>query len=103
MVVKLHLVVHFCDIIEQGKVLILNLDKVSHDLVQTGLLSDDLPDLLECIFKLLSVLLLFFLGGFLALLFLIFVKLWEGSITLSRGLFFFIRRPLSRQGRPIGI
>ena len=42
-----HLIVHLGDVVEEGKVLVLHLDEVGHDLVQVGLRPRDLLDLLE--------------------------------------------------------
>ena len=46
-----HLIVHLCDVVEESKVLVLDLDEIGHDLVQVGVgvAADDALDALESI------------------------------------------------------
>ena len=47
MYIMRHLVVHLRDVVEEGKVLILHLDKVGDDLVEARFLADDVSDSLK--------------------------------------------------------
>ena len=81
-----HLIIHLRDIIKERKVLILHFDKVAHDLIQPCFWSDNLPDLLEGLLKMLGVFQLLLLGRLLGLVARVVVELGgEHAVVALKG------------------